>query len=153
MTGMTQLAITSFRLVAGLCTAFPQTSSLAQNVAIKPGLWEIEQVFEIPNAPKGSFKSQWRHCVTQEVAQRGPVFSDAGRTEGTPKEGECRIENLRYPERGHVTYDIVCGKKATRIKVEYTYTENTFEGTSRMVSDGQSFTQKMKGRYVGPCAK
>jgi hypothetical protein len=75
------------------------------------------------------------------------------RSKGTSKAGECRIENLRYPERGHVTYDIVCGKKAARIKAEYRYTESTFEGTTRMVSEGRSFTQKMKGRYVGPCKK
>jgi hypothetical protein len=81
------------------------------------------------------------------------VFSEVDRTKGTPKEGECRIENLRHPERGHVTYDIVCGKGATRIKVEYRYTDTTFEGTGRLVSDGRSFTYKMKGRYVGPCKK
>lgn len=117
--------ITRFLLVAGLWATFPQATPLAQNVSIKPGLWEVEQVFEIPNAPQGGFKNQWQHCVKEEVAKQGPVFSDVDRSKGPSK--ECRIENLRYPERGHVTYDIVCGKKATRMKVEYRYTETTFE--------------------------
>jgi hypothetical protein len=143
--------ISRFLLFAGLWATFPQVNSFAQNTGIKPGLWEIEQVFEIPGAPQGGFKNQWQHCVKEEDAKQGPVFSDANRTKATPKEGECRIENLRYPERGRVTYDIVCGKKATRIKVEYRYSETTFEGTTRLVSGGRSITYKMKGRYVGPC--
>jgi hypothetical protein len=145
--------ITRFLLVAGLWATFPQATPLAQNVSIKPGLWEVEQVFEIPNAPQGGFKNRWQHCVKEEDAKQGPVFSDVDRSKGTSKAGECRIENLRYPERGHVTYDIACGEKGARIKVEYRYTETTFEGTSHMVSEGRSFTHKMKGRYVGPCKK
>jgi len=143
--------ISRFLLVASLWAIFPQATSFAQNAGIKPGLWEIEQVFDIPGAPQGGFKNQWQHCVKEEDAKQGPVFSDIDRTKGTPKEGECRIENLRYPEPGHVTYDIVCGKKATRIKVEYRYSETTFEGTTRMVSRGRSITYKMNGRYLGPC--
>jgi hypothetical protein len=151
MSRITQQVITRFLLVAGLWATFLQATSFAQNASIKPGLWEIEQVFEMPGAPQGGFKNQWQHCVKEEDAKQGPVFSDVDRSKGTSKAGECRIENLRYPERGHVTYDIVCGKKATRMKVEYRYTETTFEGTTRMVSEGRSFSFKMKGRYVGSC--
>jgi hypothetical protein len=153
MTRITQLVISRFLLVAGLWATLPQATSLAQNARIKPGLWEIEQVFEMPGAPQGGFKNQWQHCVKEEDAKQGPVLADAYATKGTPKKGECRVENLRYPERGHVTYDVVCGDKEYRIKVEYRYTETTFEGTSRTMSGGQSITYKMKGRYVGPCKK
>jgi hypothetical protein len=128
-------------------------TAFAQRTSIKPGLWEIEQVFEIPGAPDGGFKSKWQHCVTEEDAKQGPVLADAYANQGTPKRGECRVENIRYPERGRVTYDVVCGDPEYRIKVEYRYTETTFEGTSRTVSREGSITYKLKGRYVGPCKK
>ena len=120
---------------------------------MKPGLWEFEMVFEIPDAPQGGFTNKWQNCIKEEEAKRGPVFDDAYATKGAPKKGECQIENIRYPEPGHVTYDVVCGDKEYRIKVEYRYTETSFEGTSRTVSEGQTITYKMKGRYVGPCKK
>ncbi len=136
-------------VVVGLWIVFLPANGVAQE--IKPGLWKVEQVVNTPGAPQGDFKSEWEYCVKEEEAKQGPVFSQEDRSRGREKKSECRIENLRYLEHGRVTYDIVCGEKAARINVEYRYTETTFEGTSRMVSDGRSFTYKLKGRYIGPC--
>jgi hypothetical protein len=44
-------------------------------------------------------------------------------------------------------------KTKVRIRAEYKYTETTFEGTSSAVGDTESFTYKMRGRYIGPCKK
>jgi uncharacterized protein YifE (UPF0438 family) len=102
--------------------------------------------------PQGGFKNQWQYCVKEEEATRGPVFSNLEKGSTSPaNEHECRIEDLRYPERGHVTYNVVCGKKAMRIQTDYRYTETTFEGTTHLLNEGQRFTHTIKGRHVGPC--
>jgi hypothetical protein len=140
-------------VVATLWLILPQAILFAQSKSIKPGLWEIEQVFEMPGASQETFKNKWQHCVKEEDAKKGPVFSEAERYKVKPKEEECRIENLRYPKPGYVTYDIICGKKDFHAKVEYKYTETTFEGTSWTEGNEGKFTYKMKGRYLGPCKK
>jgi hypothetical protein len=138
---------------ATICLALPQGFSLAQNMGVKPGLWEIEQIIDMPGAPQGSFRNKWQHCIKEEDAKKGPAFPDAETRKAKPKEEECRIENMKYPGPGHVIYDIVCGKTKVRIRAEYKYTETTFEGTSSAVGDKESFTYKMRGQYIGPCKK
>jgi hypothetical protein len=151
MTLRSRLAIAGFLLAPALSELLPEPTPSAQSPGIKPGLWEMEQVLDIPDAPGGSFRSHWRHCVQEDVAKQGPIFSDLDRSRTAPQAGECRIENLQHPERGRVTYDIVCGKEENRIRVEYRFTETSFEGTSRMVNQRGNFSFQMKGRYVGPC--
>lgn len=147
-----QLKIVGVLIVACLGASLPQTS-FAQQLSIKPGLWDIEQVFEMADVPQGGFKNHWQHCIKEEVAKRGPVFSDHGKAKGGSKTGECRIENITYPERGHIIYEIICGENGTHVKVDYHYTETSFEGTSQLVSEGRNVTYKVKGRYMGPCNK
>ncbi len=166
--------LVAFLLVAGLWPMIfqqltplvqsptPQATPLVQNptpqatpLAQKAGLWEIELMVEIPNVPLGGVTNRLRHCVEEDDAKQGLVFADIYRSDDIsgipPGAGECRIENLRYSERGHVTYDIVCGQQGVRITVEYRYTETTFEGTIYTVRGGPRLTYKIKGRYVGPC--
>ncbi len=142
-------------VVATLWLILPQAILFAQSKSIKPGLWEIEQVLEIPDTLLGTFKYKWQHCIKEEDAKKGPIFSEVERYEVKPKEGECRIENLSYPKPGYVTYDIICGKKDSyaHAKAEYKYTETTFEGTFWMEVNEVKFTYKMKGRYLGLCKK
>lgn len=137
--------------LATICLTLPQGFSLAQNMGLKPGLWEIEQIIDMSGAPQGGFRNKWQHCIKEEDAKKGPALPDAETSKAKPKNEECRIENMKYPGPGHVIYDVVCGTTKARIRAEYKYTETTFEGTSSTVSDKGSFTYKMRGRYIGPC--
>ena len=161
MSNAMQRASTGCLLLVGVWVTLLQVTSFGQTTGIKPGLWEMEQIFEIPGGPPEGFKNQWQHCVTEEDAKQGPVFSesdrqalsDAAKGKGKSKAAECKVENLRYPEPGYVVYDVVCGTRENRIRVEYRYTETTFEGTTRPVGGKKAMTFTMRGRYIGPCKK
>jgi len=131
--------------------------SCAQNTRPKPGLWEFEMSFDIPDIDISETSIppfKWQQCIKEEEAQEGTIFS--GRQPARKEKPDCKVENIRYPQPGHVTYEVTCthpteGKM--RMTVDYRYTETSFEGTSRTETNGQEFTYKIKGKYLGSCKK
>jgi hypothetical protein len=129
--------------------------SCAQDTRLKPGLWEYEMSFDMPDRPKVSMPPiKWQQCVKEEEAKQGTIFSGQ---QPSPKERpDCKVENIRHPQPGHVTYEVTCAHPTEgkmRMIVDYRYTETSFEGTSRIETNGQEFTYKMKGKYLGSCKK
>lgn len=128
--------------------------SEAQAQGMKPGLWQVEQQISIPGAPpellEGA-KQRWSYCVRPEEAKEGPKFRPEQYGEAPDKMKECRIENLKTSP-GHTSYDIACPNQrgASRIRVEYRYTDTSFEGTSRLLGK-ETMSWRMKGQYLGAC--
>jgi hypothetical protein len=129
--------------------------SCAQNSRLKPGLWEFEMSFDMPDMPETRMQPfKWQECVKEEEAKQGTIFS--GQQPSLKERPDCKMENIRYPQPGHVTYEVICAHPTEgkmRMIVDYRYTETSFEGTSRTEMNGQEFTYKMKGKYLGSCKK
>jgi hypothetical protein len=129
--------------------------SCAQNTRLKPGLWEFEMSFDMPDMPTASMPPfKWQECVKEEEAKQGTIFS--GQQPSLKEMPDCKMENIRYPQPGHVTYEVTCAHPTEgkmRMIVDYRYTETSFEGTSQTEMNGQKLTYKMKGKYLGSCKK
>jgi len=131
--------------------------SCTQNTRPKPGLWEFEMRFDIPGIDISKtmippFK--WQQCIKEEEAQQGTIFS--GKQPARKEKPDCKVENIRYPQPGHVTYEVICTHPTEgemRMIVDYRYTKTSFEGTSRTETNGKEFTYKIKGKYLGTCEK
>jgi len=129
--------------------------SCTQNTRPKPGLWEFEMRFDIPGIDISKTMIpplKWQQCIKEEEARQGTIFS--GKQPARKEKPDCKVENIRYPQPGHVTYEVTCthpteGKMRTI--VDYRYTETSFEGTSRTETNGQELTYKIKGKYLGSC--
>jgi hypothetical protein len=63
------------------------------------------------------------------------------------------MKNIQYPKKGSISYDMVCDGKTTKIKVDYQSTDTSYESIATIETEGQKFTQKQKGCYLGPCKK
>jgi hypothetical protein len=47
----------------------------AQDMRMKPGLWEIEFIMEIPNHPQGGIKNKMQQCIKeQDAKQKSCIF-------------------------------------------------------------------------------
>ena len=122
----------------------------ARDMGLKPGLWEIEFIMEIPNQPQGGIKNKMQQCIKEQEASKGPVFSDFTKQN---EQQRCQMKNIQYPKKGSISYDMVCDGKTTKIKVDYQSTDTSYESIATVETEGEKYTYKYKGRYLGPCKK
>ena len=122
---------------------------------MKEGLYEYKMQMEIPGMPAGMGKQAmtFQNCVSQKDIDQGGF--------GKGKEGKqpenCEVRDMKM-SGNTATYTMEC-KGAAPMKADnrITFTDNGFNMDMKMAMNqgGQvmNMTQKMEGRYLGPCKK
>ena len=116
---------------------------------IKDGLWEMTTKVEMKGMPAQMPASTVRQCITKN----NPVpQSDA-------KGYKCKTKDYKV-SGDTVTYTVECTGKDSFVLTsgKTTYKGNTFDGTSttNIKTKGQpevQMTNKISGKYIGPCTK
>ncbi len=129
-------------LLAGTALSLPSMAPAA--VMIKPGLWEITTTMEMPGMPFQSPPQTMRHCVTPQEA-KDPEKS-------LPIDKDCKIIDLRS-SANNINWKVECiGQIAGTGEGEIAYKGDTsYEGKTKIQSQGMTFNMNHKGRRVGEC--
>jgi hypothetical protein len=121
---------------------------------MKEGLYEYKMQMEIPGMPSNMGKQAmtFQNCVSQKDIDQGGF----GKQDNKQPEN-CEVKNMKM-SGNTATYTMEC-KGATPMKADnrITFTDNGFNMDMKMAMNqgGQvmNMTQKMEGRYLGPCKK
>ncbi len=129
-------------LLAGASLSLPSTAPAAE--MIKPGLWEITTIMEIPGMPFQSPPQTVRHCVTPQEAKE-PEKS-------LPIDKDCKIIDIRS-SANTINWKVECaGQMAGKGEGEIAYKgDATYEGKTKIQTQGMTFNMKHKGKRVGEC--
>ena len=147
-----------FKLLIVACAAAFSASAFAAGPfdqfkgKVKPGQYEVKMEMEIPGLPAGMGKQTMtmQECVTEQDIEKGAM----GKKDGADN---CEVKNFKM-SGSTASYTMVC-KGDTQMTADNTITfrDNGYTMTSKaaMKQGGQvmNMTQKMDGRYVGPCTK
>ena len=111
---------------------------------IKPGLWDIITTIEIPGIPFQQPPQTVRHCVTPQEAKEPEKYLPLGK--------DCKIIDLRSSAtkvtwKGECTGEISGNGEG---EVEYK-SESSYEGITKIQTQGLIFNMKHKGTRVGEC--
>jgi hypothetical protein len=116
---------------------------------IKDGLWEITTKIEMKGVPAQMPASTVRQCITKN----NPV------PQADNKGYQCKTKDHNV-SGDTVTYTIECTGKDSVVLTsgKTTYKGNMFDGTSttNIKTKGQpeiQMTNKISGKYIGPCTK
>lgn len=136
---------TSLILIVAL-SLFWATTALAE---LKEGLWDITTQVEMKGMPQSIPPTTFRQCITQN----DPV------PQNKDKNYECKIISQKVVGNT-VNYNVQCTGKEGTIQTSgtTTYTDHSMSGasTTSIKIKGQpemKMSNKMKGKYVGPCTK
>ncbi len=112
----------------------------AQNM--KEGQWEITMKMEMPGMPMQMPPQTYTHCLTKKdlVPQK------------TERGQECKLVKQDV-KADTVSWVIECktpeGPAVSEGKV--TYKSETFDGVVKVKHSGMEMTQKLNGKWIGPC--
>ena len=146
-------------IMAGLLAAFSQAASAAGPFdqfkgKMKAGLYETKMDMEIPGMPAGMGKQSMtmQNCVSQQDIEQGQVGK--GKDKNMP---DCEVKNFKM-SGNTATYTTVCkGEMEMTADNRITFRDNGYsmEMKTAMKQGGQvmNMSQKMEGRYLGPCTK
>src|SRR2546427_370880 len=82
-----------------------QASRQADKPGVKPGEWSYSMKTEMPGMPFAMPAMTFKHCVTQEDADKGDAYRNS-----KEQQGDCKTENLKQG-KGSASYDVVCTGK------------------------------------------
>jgi hypothetical protein len=136
----------TFMLFIILLSMLLATGAFAQ---LKDGLWEMTTQVEMKGMPQAMPATTFRQCITKS----DPV------PKNQDKNFECKT-TAQSISGGTVSYSVECkGKEGVmRTTGKTTFSGSSMEGTSttNFKVKGQpemQMTNKMKGKYIGPCPK
>ncbi len=116
---------------------------------LKDGLWEMTTSVEMKGMPQAMPPTIFRQCITKS----DPV------PKNQDKNFECKTTGQKISGNA-VSYSVECkGKDSVMLTTgKTTYSGSAMEGTSttNFKVKGQpemQMTNKMKGKYIGPCPK
>lgn len=125
---------------------------------MKEGQYEIKMESEMsgmPGMPAGMGKqaTTMQHCVTAKDIEGGKV----GRPPEKDGKSDCEVKNFRM-SGNTASYQMVCrGDMPMTGDTTMTFTDSGYTMNTKMAMNhgGQAMhvTQKMEGRYLGPCKK
>ena len=116
---------------------------------IREGLWEITTKVEMKGVPMQIPATTVKQCITKDKAVPKSASEDY----------ECKTKDYKV-SGDTVTYSVECWGKGGLMITEgkTTYKGNTFDGTSttKIKAKGQpemQMSNKISGKYIGPCKK
>lgn len=125
---------------------------------MKDGLYEYKMQMDmgqIPGMPAGMGKQShtFQNCVSQKDIEDGGF----GKNKDGKQPENCEIKNMKM-SGDTATYTMECkGDPSMKADNKITFTGNGFNMDMKMAMNqgGQvmNMTQKMEGRYLGPCKK
>ena len=129
-------------LLAG--AALTQPSIVTSTEIIKPGLWEITTIMEVPGMPFQSLPQKVRHCVTQQEAKEIE--------KSLPISKDCQIIDFRS-SANKINWKVECtGEMAGNGEGEVEYKgDSSYEGKTIIQTQGMIFHMRHKGKLVGKC--
>jgi hypothetical protein len=151
------------RFVALTCAAFCTAAIAADNPLdqlkgkMKEGLYDYKMEMDlagVPGLPPGMGKQNmsFQKCVTAEDIEKGQMAR--GRDGKMPE--SCEVKNFRM-SGDTASYTMTCAQPAMSADNQITFTGDGFKMDMKMaMSQGgqmMNMTQRMEGRYVGPCNK
>ena len=140
---------------AASCTAAVAAGPFDQfKGKMKPGQYEVKMDMEIPGLPAGMGKQSMtmQNCVTEQDIETGTVGK---KDEKSPD--NCEVKNFKM-SGNTASYTMECkGDMQMTSDNTITFRDNGYTMTSKaaMKQGGQvmNMSQKMDGRYIGPCKK
>jgi len=122
---------------------------------MKDGLYEYKMQMEIPGMPANMGKQAmtFQNCVSQKDIEDGGF----GKNKSGQQPENCEVKDFKM-SGNTATYTMEC-KGATPMKADnkITFTNDGFNMDMKMAMNqgGQvmNMSQKMEGRYLGPCKK
>ncbi len=149
-------------LLLAVAACLAAASAAAQNPAeamkgkMKAGLYAYKMEMDmgqIPGAPAGAGKQtmNMQHCVTDKDIEGGQL----GKGGDMPK--NCQMKDFRM-SGNTASYKMACtGEFAMNADTDITFVPDGFRMNMKMqmAQGGQqmNMTQKMEGKYLGPCPK
>lgn len=147
------------KFLIGACLAAASTAALAASPfgdafkgKMKEGLYEVRMEMEIPGMPQGMGKQQMtmQNCVTAQDIETGRVGKGSNQ-----KPDQCEIKNFKM-SGNTASYTTVCkGDMQMTADTTITFSGADYRMNMKMAMNqgGQvmNMTQKMDGRYLGPC--
>ncbi len=125
---------------------------------MKDGLYEYKMEMDMgsmPGMPPGMGKQAhtFQNCVSQKDIEDGGF----GKSKDRKQPENCEIKNMKM-SGNTATYTMECkGDPAMKADNKITFTNDGFNMDMKMAMNqgGQvmNMTQKMEGRYLGPCKK
>jgi len=114
------------------------------DIDMKEGKWEITAKMEMPGMPMQMPAVTTVQCLSGE--NKVPKIKQTG------EEGQCRITHSQMRGKTYI-WDVECtaGGRKMSSHGEITYEGETFSGFVRIVQDGMTMTNRMQGRWIGPC--
>lgn len=140
---------------AALATAAGAASPFEQfKGKMKEGLYETKMDMEIPGMPSGMGKQSMtvQNCVSDKDIEQGQMGK--GKDKNMP---DCEVKNFRM-SGNTATYTTVCkGEMEMTADNRITFRDDGYsmEMKTAMKQGGQvmNMSQRMEGRYLGPCKK
>ena len=115
---------------------------------MKPGMYETKMSMEIPGLPAGmgAQNMTFQNCVTEQDIENGKVGKD-------DKKNECEVKDFKM-SGNTASYTTACkGNPPMTADVKMAFVDNGYNMDMKMNMQGQVMTQRMEGRYLGPCKK
>lgn len=120
---------------------------------MRPGLYDMKMEMEIPGMPAGMGKQSMnmQNCVTEQDIEKGAV----GKGKDS-KPDTCEVKNVKMSGNS-ASYTAVCKDPEMTADTNITFNASgyTMNTKTAMKQGGQTMnmTQKIEGRYIGPCTK
>ena len=143
-------------LACAVATAYAANPFDAFKGKMKEGMYEYTMEMDmgqVPGMPKGMGKQNhtFQHCVTQKDIEQG----EFGKGKQNDPRQNCEIKNMNM-SGNTATYSMECkGEPSMKADNRITFVSDGFDMDMKMQMNrgGQAMnmTQKMTGRYKGPC--
>ena len=120
---------------------------------MRPGLYDMKMEMEIPGMPAGMGKQSMnmQNCVTEQDIEKGQM--NKGKDS---KPDTCEVKNFKM-SGNTASYTAVCKEPEMTADTSITFNDvgYTMNTKTAMKQGGQTMnmTQKIEGRYIGPCKK
>jgi hypothetical protein len=155
--------MTNARLFAIACAAFCTTAIAADNPLgqlkgqMKEGLYDYKMEMDmgaIPGLPPGMGKQTqtFQKCVTAQDIEKGQM----GRGKDGKMPETCEVKNFKM-SGNTASYTMTCKEPPMSADNQITFASDGFKMDMKMAMNqgGQmmNMTQRMEGKYLGPCKK
>ena len=128
-----------------ICVAALALPLFASDGPMKPGKWQITVETEMAGAPVKLPPVTMTECVTPEqAAAPEPPKAGVG--------SDCTVSD--YKADGNViTWSVSCPKENMTGTGKITFSSDSYDGVTKMKMGDTEVTQKLSGKYLGPCDK
>ena len=133
------------RLLLLICVAAMASPLFASDGPMKSGKWQITVETEMAGVPVKIPPVTMSECVTPEqAAAPQPPKSDVG--------SDCTVSDYKV-DGNVVTWSVSCPKEDMKGTGRIAFSSESYEGVTKMKMGDAEITQKLSGKYLGPCDK